>query len=113
MSLVGELGGDRLRDGAAKAARNDRGVGDVEAAVRAELESMAVDPARDARAATALEMARQLDDPDNSATSKSMCAGRIQEALDRLLELHPPQQEDTPLDRIKGDRVLRIAAATA
>jgi hypothetical protein len=87
-------------------------IGDVEAATRAELAALGVSPATSAVAASALELARQLDNPRNSATAKSMCAGRLQEALDRLLELNPPQREDTPLDEITKRRANRLAAAT-
>lgn len=86
-------------------------VGDVEAATLAELDALGVDPRLSALAASALELARQLDNPRNSATAKSMCAGRLQEALARLLELNPPRSEDTPLDQISARRLERIAAA--
>lgn len=87
-------------------------IGDVETAVRAELRVLGVEPATSAIAASAIELARQLDNPRNSATAKSMCAGRLQEALDRLLELNPPQQEATPLDEITQRRAERLAAAS-
>ena len=78
----------------------------------AELAALGVDPARSALAASVLNLARRLDSPGTSATAASMCAGRIQEALDRLLELNPPQSEDTPLDQIAQRRKDRIAAAS-
>lgn len=73
---------------------------------------MGVEPETSGLAATAVEMARQLDNPRNSATAKSMCAGRLQEALDRLLELNPPATEDSPLDEIRARRAARLAAAS-
>lgn len=86
--------------------------GDVEAAALAELAALGVDRATSALAATSLELARQLDNPRNSATAKSMCAARLIESLDRLRELNPPAQEDSPLDQIAARRRERIAAAT-
>jgi len=84
-------------------------MGPVEAAAVTELKALGVKPETSALAAAALELARQLDNPRTSATAKSMCAGRLQEALDRLLELNPPEQEATPLDRIRTK--LRLAEA--
>jgi len=88
----------------------EAGAGLVESATLLELMALGVDWRCDALAAVALEMARQLDGR-NSATAKSMCAGRLQEALDRLRELHPLKQEDSPLDEIRARRDQRIAAA--
>ena len=58
-----------------------------------------------ALAASALELARQLDDPDNSATSKSMCSRALTEALDRLEEMAPPKREGDRLDKLRNSRV--------
>lgn len=101
----GEVGGDKLNGRAPEGV-----IGPVETAALAEIQALGVEPATSAIAASALELARQLDNPRNSATAKSMCAGRLQEALDRLLELNPPKPEATPLDRIREDRALRLAA---
>lgn len=69
--------------------------------------------AASALAATALAMAAEIDDSVNSATSKSMCAARLQEALDRLRELTPPEEKSDGIDRI-GERVrLKLAGGTA
>lgn len=87
-----------------------QGCGAVESATLLEIVALGVDYRVSALAAAALELARQMDGR-NSATAKSMCAGRLQEALDRLLELHPPQQEATPLDQLKEKRAARLAAA--
>lgn len=63
-------------------------------------------------AATALRMAYELEDPYNSATSKSMCAKSLQQAMDRLLELSPPGQEEKgKLYDIKSGRAKRRSAA--
>lgn len=53
-------------------------------------------------AATAIELAKQLDNPKNSATSKSMCAKSLSDTMDRLNELAPPKKEGDRLDAIKG-----------
>lgn len=62
-------------------------------------------------AASALVMAAQLDDPGTSATSKAMCAARLESALDRLRELAPPAVAASPLDEIRARRDARVAAA--
>jgi len=63
-------------------------------------------------AAAALRMAYELEDPLNSATSKSMCAKALQAAMDRLLELSPPGQEEKgKLHELKARRAKRRAAA--
>lgn len=63
-------------------------------------------------AAAALRMAHEIEDPYNSATSKSMCAKALQQAMDRLLELSPPGQEKKGrLYDIKADRAKRRSAA--
>ncbi|HTU15646.1 MAG TPA: hypothetical protein VMF31_10635 [Solirubrobacterales bacterium] len=53
-----------------------------------------------ALAATALELAKQLDSKTNSATSKSMCAKSLTETMDRLDELAPPKKEGDRLDAL-------------
>lgn len=57
-----------------------------------------------ALAASALELARQLDDPDNSATSKSMCSRALTEVMDRLEALAPPKREGDRLDELRDNR---------
>jgi hypothetical protein len=66
----------------------------VVAAVRRDLAEVAsVDPelARSGLAATALALAKQLDNP-NSATSMSMCANALRDTLAALRERVPTQQ---------------------
>lgn len=87
------------------------GVGPVASATLMEIAALGIDPRLSSLAASAMELARQMDSR-NSATAKSMCAGRLQEAMDRLLELNPPQTEATPLDQLRERRAVRIAAAT-
>jgi hypothetical protein len=62
-------------------------------------------------AATALAMAREIDEAGNSATSKSMCAARLQEAMDRLRELAPAAQEANKVDELRAKRERRRAKA--
>jgi hypothetical protein len=60
-----------------------------------------------ALAATALALAAELDNPNNSATSKSMCARALTETMDRLRELAPPVKEADKLDELNGRRAKR------
>ena len=66
-----------------------------------------------ALAAAARQLAHELDDPGNSATSKSMCAGRLMEAMDRLRELMPPEEEKDSLDEFARRRAERRGAEAA
>jgi hypothetical protein len=62
-------------------------------------------------AAVALSMARELDNPYNSATSKSMCAGKLQDVMDRLRELAPPLKKGDTVDDLANRRRSRRADA--
>jgi len=87
----------------------------VVAAVTADLEELGErDPklARSAHAASALALARELDD-DNSATSKSMCARALSETMDRLRELAPPEQTKDVVDEVGEARKKRRAGKAA
>lgn len=84
-----------------------------------------------AMAATALAMARELDDvaaeqaceecghvqswtqQGNSATSKSMCAKALLEVMEQLRELAPPAQKETDLDKVRARRASRRAGIAA
>ena len=83
----------------------------VVAAVERDLKRLGGDWAGSALAATALAMARELDDVNNSATSKSMCAARLREAMDRLLELAPPKAERDRIDEVAQRRARRRGTA--
>jgi hypothetical protein len=65
--------------------------------------------ARSALAATAVILAKELDAADNSATSKSMCAGQLRDTMDRLRELVPKAAEKDKLDALKARRATRLA----
>jgi hypothetical protein len=62
-----------------------------------------------ALAAAAVALARELSNPYNSATSKSMCARELREHLGRLRELLPPAKEADRLDEIARAREARLA----
>lgn len=84
----------------------------VAASVRGELELMA-DRAPEIRgsalAALAVAMAREVDNPDNSATSKSLCAGRLIDAVDRLRQMVPAEAQADGLDDLAARRDRRLA----
>lgn len=63
-------------------------------------------------AASALAMARELDDGRNSATSKSMCARALAEVIRELRGLAPEKHESTPLDEIRARRDAKLARAS-
>jgi hypothetical protein len=99
-----------------KTAPRARRLGAVETALCADLAVIrAASPelADSALAATALAMAREIDKPRNSATSKSMCAARLTDALEQLRALTPPAEESDDVDDLKRRRAERRAAATA
>ncbi len=64
-----------------------------------------------ALAASALVLARELDDPGNSATSKSMCARALLEVMGRVRELMPDAEEGDRLDELNERRRRRLAAS--
>lgn len=68
--------------------------------------------AQSALAASTLALAREIDEPTNSATSKSMCAKVLLETLDRLRGLIPTDQEADGLDDLAARRATRLAGGT-
>lgn len=83
----------------------------VTASVEADLAAVAKQDkalATGALAALALSMARQLDDPGNSATSKSMCARVLLDTMSRLRELTPEAEEADGVDDLQKRRQKRI-----
>jgi hypothetical protein len=82
-------------------------------AVNRDLEWMGGDLAETGLAATALEMARILDHPGSSPTSKSMCARVLVDTLDRLRELAPEKDEGNQLDELSSRRAARLAGRAA
>lgn len=64
-----------------------------------------------ALAATAVQLAYELENPYNSATSKSMCAKSLMEALAMLRALAPPKRKADDIDDIADQRAKRRVAA--
>jgi hypothetical protein len=83
----------------------------VESSVREEISTIP-QPAP-SLAAAAVALAREMDDPDNSATSKSMCGKALLETMKRLRELSPPAKKETPLDELSRQRAARRGGAAA
>jgi hypothetical protein len=73
------------------------------------LAKRAPDLAKSALAASALALAAEIDDPNNSATSKSMCARALIDTLDRMRDLAPDGDEKDKLDELSTRRAARIA----
>lgn len=67
------------------------------------------DVADSATAAAAMRMAIELEHPYNSATSKSMCAKAMIEAMRELRDLVPPVEKKGELHAIKDARAARLA----
>lgn len=81
-------------------------------AVRRDLARLAkLDPslANNTLAATALALARDLDDPGNSATSHSMCAKALAETMGSLYALAPEGPKGDRLDELSSRRAARLA----
>ncbi len=66
-----------------------------------------------ALAAAALAMAYELENPYNSATSKSMCERALLETLDRLRERLPEREGSDALDELASRRAARVAGQSA
>jgi hypothetical protein len=64
-------------------------------------------------AASALALARDIDDQGNSATSRSMCARSLIETLDRLWEMAPEKKEKDRVDDLSTQRDKRRGRSPA
>ena len=64
-----------------------------------------------ALAAAAIALAYQIDNPFNSATSKSMCARELRETMAKLRELAPVGEEPDGIDQLAGRRANRRSPA--
>lgn len=84
----------------------------VEEAVHRDLAGMG-SLSESALAASALALARALDDPETYATAKSNCAKELRETLDRLRQLALTVREDSPLDEIRARRDARLDRQSA
>lgn len=61
-------------------------------------------------AVAALALAAEIDEPGNSATSKSMCARAMYDALEKLAAMAPPEQEADRIDDLSARRSKRLAS---
>jgi hypothetical protein len=94
----------------------DRGRMTVVAAVERELQEFdrrLPGIGESARAAGALAVAQELDDPGNSATSKSMCLRSLNETLDTLEARLPEETKRGKLDELRARRERTARGATA
>lgn len=90
--------------------------GTVVEAVREELGALdrsKAGAAGSAMAAAALVLAAELDDPTNSATSKSMCSKELRELMGRLHELAPSEPAKDGVDELRARRERRVGGAGA
>jgi len=65
--------------------------------------------AEGALAQAALALAARIDDPDNSATSVSMCARELRDHMNRIWELAPAETRDNRVDDLSTRREQRRA----
>jgi hypothetical protein len=79
----------------------------------AEIAKHAPDLADSTLAATAQALALELDHPFNSATSKSMCAKALMDALEQLRALMPVREEGDDVDDLVTRRAARRAGIAA
>jgi hypothetical protein len=82
----------------------------VVAALQRELEGMPRMVAEGALAAQALVMAAQLDDPEVSATAKSMCSKDLRETMAALRAVAPAKRETDGIDRLRDEVAAKRAA---
>lgn len=69
--------------------------------------------AESALALTALALAREIDKPNNSATSKAMCAKTLMDALEKLAGLAPAGEEHDKIDELRKRRAAKLGVAGA
>ena len=62
-------------------------------------------------AALALALAEEIDEPSNSATSKSMNAHQLRDTTVKLRELCPPEKVRDNVDELRRRRASRRAAS--
>ena len=112
IEMPAEKAAEMFPDGALGAAGPLRVVDATEREIE-RIRKSAPDLADSAFAASAVAMAYEIEHPFNSATSKSMCAARHLEILDRLRELAPPEQKKDDLDDLRSRRVKRLGGKPA
>lgn len=62
-------------------------------------------------AALVVSLAYEIENPYNSATSKSMCAHELRQTIDRLRELMPAEKRKGALHDIKSGHASRLRLA--
>lgn len=88
--------------------------GEVAAAVAADLDLLPPALGKSGLAMACLALAREIDSPANSATSKSMCAKSLQDGLATLRALTPePESRGDDLDDLAARRAARRAGSAA
>jgi hypothetical protein len=88
------------------------GSGDVESAVRRDLEQLgrrAPWLAESGLAASCVALAQGIDNAGNSLTSKAMAARALREAYDRLLELAPEEKTSDAIDALGAKADAKLA----
>jgi hypothetical protein len=92
-----------------------RGGGDVKSCVEAAETFISAHPEAEStpEAAALFAAARLIDDPGNSATSKSLLMGRFLETLAVLRRMTPEKAEVSPLDEIKQRREAKLRGTDA
>lgn len=85
-------------------------VGTVEKALTRDLRKLPAGVRSSALAKSALVLAAQLDDPEVSATAKSMCSRSLIETWDRLAAAGPAKTKPDRLDDLRGRRERRRVA---
>lgn len=105
IELPTELAEELLRKPPGKAGRTEV----VTATEReiAEIRKRAPAVAASSQAATAVQLAIELENPHNSATSKSMIARVLNDTIERLRELAPAEEEADKVDELKARRAAR------
>lgn len=75
--------------------------------VEHDIELLGSKAAESTLAATALTLARRMDDPRTSSTSLSMCSKEFRETMRELHELAPPERERDGIDDLAEQRKRR------
>ena len=82
----------------------------MESALLSQLSSWGIDPATDPLAASALDMARTLDDPSVSATPRSMLHAQFRQTIQELSKAAPVEQTNDGIDEVQRKREARRSA---
>jgi len=78
-------------------------VGELEAALRADLERWGATVADSALAAAALDTARRLDTPGVSPSAASLLHGQLRQYLADLRDLAPPKEDDDEVADLQAE----------